>query len=270
MLKLLFIISMLSSGFVFSEEVCFRGLYQVDLAKLMGKRAAYGQCIDLKKHFLNSLPFVKKNGIALKESINECKSVKEARDFCAKNEDVSLCYSLDDYLGVLDERVMKNAKLSPHSIKRRIVKSVSREEFGIPFVFLRGLKYIDNQNENTGHCLSDKEFSIAVKYSEAVLEKFKGDNGIGKKVLDKLDNALDDDGANPDLSFFKEVKDDCNAEISEIRVQLYNRYTDLVKKHCLPELAKKGFSFYDKKAVYCGGETPLACTLYKRAPTSKK
>lgn len=270
MLKLFFIISMLSSGLVFSKEVCFRGLYQVDLTKLMAKKTAYGQCIDLKKHFENSLPFANKKGVELRESFYHCKSENEAREFCAKNKDVSLCYSLDDYLGVLDERVMKKAKLSPHSIKRRIVKKVSKSEFGVPFVFLKGLENLDNQDKNSGHCLSDKEFTIAVKYSEVVIEKFRGDNGIGSKILNKFANALSEEGSNPDLSFFEELKDYCNVEIAEVRVELYKGYTNLIKNNCLGELAQKGYSFYDKDKIYCSGETPLACTLYKRAPASLK
>jgi hypothetical protein len=260
---------MLSSGFVFSKEVCFRGLYQIDLAKLMGKKVAYGQCIDLKKHFFNSLHFAKKKGVALKESIHECRSEKDAREFCSKNKEISLCKSLDDYLLVIEENVMKNTTLPPHSMNRLIVEQVSRAEFAIPLAFAKGIENL-NKEKSSGNCLFDKEFAIAAKYSEAVIEKFKGDNGIGSKVLDKYDSALDDDGSNLDLSFFEELKIDCNAEITEIRLVLFKRYTELIKDDCLGELSQKGLSIYDKDKVYCSGETPLACTLFKRAPSSIK
>ena len=236
----------------------------------MEKNLAKGQCIDLKKHYLNSRTFAFLDKDKSVNPLSTCMPAEKAIQFCKDNTDVEICDSMDSLIG-------KHKSLSPktkykdsfeYSNKRRIISSVSNPDFGLPKSYEYYLNILEAESKSSD-CLLDKEFEVAVKYTAVLTEKILGDNGISSKASDLLESSYDiAEGETWDEEVLTDLQADCELEALEAVTYLHKHYTSSIKQSCLSELSQKGLSIYDKKEIYCGGKTPLACTLSKRAPSS--
>ncbi|MFT6070207.1 MAG: hypothetical protein ACJAT2_001940 [Bacteriovoracaceae bacterium] len=274
MIKLLTALLFVTSLAAFGDEVCFKSLYMLDLMKKMETKLAKGQCIDLKKHYLRSkaFAFLGRNTDANENPISTCMPARKAIQFCKDNPEVEICDSMD-------RLVSKHRSLSPkvkykdsfeYSNKKNIISLISNPDFGTPKNYEYYLNILEEDSKSED-CLLGKEFEIAAKYTAILTERIIGDNGLSHKATDLLEGSYDIGKSEKwDEEVLSDLQEDCEKEALEVVANLHKHYTSSIKQSCLGDLAKKGLSIYDKKEIYCGGETPLACTLYKRAPASLK
>lgn len=250
------------------EDISFYDLYSYDLMSKMKGKLAKGKCIDIKKHFLSSIKWVGFHDRG-SEWKHKTRTVKEAISFCKSNKDVPLCDSLDDLIS-LNQRALKDKKRedSLHDHKMlEVIHSISRKDL-VTLSFIDKTRSEKMGETSIGSCLEGREAYLSFKFFDVLTSKiYEGDDSLATRVIYKYEGMRDSNKI--DYSEMDEVNDMCLAGMKEAKELLLSEYTHSIKSGCLASLAKQGLSIYDKKEIYCSGKTPLACSLYSRAPASK-
>ena len=275
MMKLLAFILVLSTFTTCSglqkkgELVCFKSLYLFDVMRKMETKLASAQCIDLRKHFLSSKPFAEAGESESGNIITSCMPAKKAVSFCKNNSGVEICDSLD-YLMKKNEKKIHFVDSFDYDYKKYILSTVSNPVFSDSKKYDQFLKLFESKT-SSGNCLLDTEFKTAKKYTEAFQAVSTEDNGLAYRAIELFENSFEPNEDMPwDEDELVDLQDYCMELGTNTVSFLLENHKEMLKKNCLPELALKGISINDKKKVYCGGETPLACTLSKTAAALKK